>query len=52
MFNEFTVEVADYQEFMDSLPTGSVGLILTDQINATHFFRLIIVFNRFKLSCK
>ena len=30
MFEEFTVKVSDYQEFMDSLPTGSVDLILTD----------------------
>ena len=30
MFNDFTVEVADYQDFMDSLPAGSVDLILTD----------------------
>ena len=27
---EFTVKVSDYQEFMDSLPPGSVDLILTD----------------------
>ncbi len=30
MFTDFTVEVADYQDFMDSLPAGSVDLILTD----------------------
>ena len=30
MFNDFTVEVADYQDFMDSLPAGSVDFILTD----------------------
>ncbi len=30
MFNEFTIKVSDYQEFMSSLPAGSVDLILTD----------------------
>ncbi len=30
MFTDFTVEVADYQDFMDALPAGSVDLILTD----------------------
>ncbi len=30
MFNDFNVEVADYQDFMDALPAGSVDLILTD----------------------
>lgn len=30
MFNDFNVEVADYQDFMASLPAGSVDLILTD----------------------
>ena len=27
---ECTIKVSDYQEFMDSLPAGSVDLILTD----------------------
>lgn len=30
MITEFSVKAADYQEFMDSLPDGSVDLILTD----------------------
>ncbi|MYF97596.1 site-specific DNA-methyltransferase [Candidatus Poribacteria bacterium] len=30
MFTEFNVQVADFQEFMSSLPSGSVDLILTD----------------------
>ena len=30
LFTDFTVKVADYREFMDSLSTGSVDLILTD----------------------
>ncbi len=30
MFNEFTIKVSDYQEFMSSLSAGSVDLILTD----------------------
>ncbi len=30
MFNDFTVEVADYQDYMNSLSAGSVDLILTD----------------------
>lgn len=29
-FTEFTIEVSDYQKFMDFLPDGSVDLILTD----------------------
>ncbi len=29
-FTEFSVKVSDYHEFMDSLPAGSVDLILTD----------------------
>ena len=30
MFNEFSVKVSDYQEFMTSLSVGTVDLILTD----------------------
>ena len=30
MFAEFSVKVADFHEFMDDLPVGSVDLILTD----------------------
>lgn len=29
-FTEYAIEVSDYQEFMDSLSTGTVDLILTD----------------------
>ena len=29
-FTEFSVKVSDYHEFMESLPAGSVDLILTD----------------------
>lgn len=30
MFTEFSVKVADFHEFMDDLPAGSIDLILTD----------------------